>query len=502
MERGSCMSKHTKLINEAETRVQRAKEKMDSTYRLAYHIMAPVNWMNDPNGLIQWNGEYHVFYQFHPDSPKWGPMHWGHVKSKDLVHWERAPIALAPSEWYDEGGCFSGSAVNNNGVLTLIYTGNVWLNEEQTELKQHQCIATSKDGIHFEKDASNPVLSEPPFDCQGHIRDPKVWKRGDDWYMVLGTREGNNGKVVLYKSKDLRQWEYVNILAQSDGSLGYMWECPDVFHLNGKDILLFSPQGIEPDGDRFQNLHQTGYVVGTLDYETGKLAHGAFEELDKGFDFYAAQTFEDEKGRRILFGWMDMWESFMPTQAHGWAGALTIPRLLELADDEKLLMKPVPELQLLREEHVRLESISIREGTYTLPVKGDRLELLVRFSLADFQGNAFGVKVRCAEDGSEETIFRYDVKDSIVTFDRNRSGKGEGGIRRAVLDKQEDVVTFHVFIDRSSVELFVNGGRLVMTGRVYPSETSQRIELFTEGGDLTVHSVEAWTLKDIWQEND
>jgi beta-fructofuranosidase len=223
--------------------------------------------------------------------------------------------------------------------------------------------------------------------------------------------------------------------------------------------------------------------------------------LDKGFDFYAAQTFEDEKGRRILFGWMDMWESFMPTQEHGWAGALTIPRLLELADDEKLLMKPVPELQLLREEHMRLESISVNEGTYALPMKGDRLELLVRFSLGDFHGNAFGVKVRCSEDGSEETMFRYDVKDSIVTFDRNRSGKGEEGTRRAVLDGQlGDVITFHFFIDRSSVELFVNDGRLVMTGRIYPSETSQGIELFAEGGDITVCSIDAWKLKDIWLE--
>ncbi len=122
------------------------------------------------------------------------------------------------------------------------------------------------------------------------------------------------------------------------------------------------------------------------------------------------------------------------------------------------------------------------------------------FSLANFQGNAFGVKVRCSGDGSEETIFRYDVKDSIVTFDRNRSGKGEGGIRRAVLDRHGDVVTFHFFIDRSSVELFVNDGQLVMTGRIYPSETSQGIELFTEGGDVTILSIDAWTLKDIWGE--
>lgn len=499
------MSRHLERVNDAEQRVKMAEKKLqDRTYRLAYHIMTPVNWMNDPNGLIQFNGEYHVFYQFHPDSPKWGPMHWGHVKSKDLVHWERAPIALAPSEEYDQGGCFSGSAVNDNGVLTLIYTGNVWLNEEQTELQQYQCLATSKDGIHFEKDPVNPVLSEPPFDCQGHIRDPKVWKHQEYWYMVLGTREGNNGKVVLYRSKDLRRWEYVNIVAESNGSLGYMWECPDLFRLNGKDVLLFSPQGIEPDGDRFHNLHQTGYLVGTFDYETGKLTHGQFEELDKGFDFYAAQTFLDEKGRRILFAWMDMWESYMPTQEHGWAGALTIPRILELTHDEKLLMKPVPELQLLREEHTRLESISVSAGKtgFISSVKGNRLEIIVQFSLADFQGSAFGIKVCCSDDFQEETVFRYDVKDSTISFDRNRSGKGEGGVRRAALDvKETDTITFHLFIDRSSVELFVNDGRLVMTGRIYPSETSQAVELFAEGGDVKVLSIDAWKLKDIWQES-
>ncbi|WP_051530029.1 glycoside hydrolase family 32 protein [Anoxybacteroides tepidamans] len=472
-------------------------------YRLAYHIMAPVNWMNDPNGLVQFNGEYHVFYQFHPDAPKWGPMHWGHVKSKDLVHWERAPIALAPSEEYDQGGCFSGSAVvDDNGILTLIYTGNVWLNQEQTELKQYQCIATSQDGIHFEKDPNNPVLSEPPFDCQGHIRDPKVWKHEEEWYMVLGTREGNIGKVVLYKSKDLRHWTFVNVVAESDGRLGYMWECPDLFHLDGKDVLLFSPQGIEPDGDRFNNLHQTGYVVGTFDYSTGVLKHGAFQELDKGFDFYAAQTFLDEKGRRILFGWMDMWESHMPTQEHGWAGALTIPRLLELTSDDKMVMKPVPELQLLREGHTRLESISVKpeQAQYIPSIKGDRLEIIAEFSLEEFKGTAFGMKVRCSGDGEEETVFCYDVKESVIIFDRNRSGKGEGGVRRAKLDlKSRHTIKFHVFIDRSSVELFVNDGELVMTGRIYPTEPSELVGVFADGAEATVLSMDAWILKDIWQ---
>jgi beta-fructofuranosidase len=494
---------HGKRVKEAEQRVKKAKEMLqDDVHRLAYHIMAPVNWMNDPNGLIQFNGEYHVFYQFHPDSPKWGPMHWGHVKSKDLVHWEHAPIALAPSEEYDRDGCFSGSAVNDNGVLTLIYTGNVWLNKEQTELKQYQCLATSKDGIHFEKDAANPVLSEPPFDCQGHIRDPKVWKHEDHWYMILGTREGDNGKVVLYKSKNLRQWTFVNVVAESNGRLGYMWECPDLFHLNGKDVLIFSPQGIEPVGDRFNNLYQTGYLVGSFDYETGILTHGEFEELDKGFDFYAAQTFLDEKGRRILFGWMDMWESYMPTQKHGWAGALTLPRILELDDQERLLMKPVPELQLLREESIHLGSFLVAPNKtgYVPSVKGDRLEIIAQFSLATFHGSSFGIKVRCSDDFHEETILRYDARESTVIFDRNRSGKGEGGIRRAALDiKDKETITFHVFIDRSSVELFVNDGELVMTGRIYPEETSQFVDVFAEGGEVTVLSFYAWKLKDIWR---
>ncbi|MBB6282856.1 glycoside hydrolase family 32 protein [Geobacillus subterraneus] len=496
------MLNHGKLIEEAEKRVKLAERSLnDRQYRLAYHIMPPVNWMNDPNGLIQFNGEYHVFYQFHPDSPAWGPMHWGHVKSKDLVHWERLPIALAPSELYDSGGCFSGCAVNDNGVLALIYTGNVWLDEKQTQVKQYQCVAVSRDGIHFQKDPANPVIAEPPFDCQGHIRDPKVWKRGDDWYMVLGTREGENGKVVLYRSHNLRQWQFVGVAAESDGTLGYMWECPDFFHLKGKDILLFSPQGIESEGDQFHNLHQTGYLVGRLDYETGKFVHGEFKELDKGFDFYAAQTFLDEKGRRILFGWMDMWESAMPTQERGWAGALTIPRLLELDEEEELVMRPVPELSLLREQHIQQPPFTVVPGQrgYLSAVRGDRLEMKIEFSLHDFQGRSFGLKVRCSPDFEEETVLMYDAATSVVIFDRDRSGQGEKGIRRSRLNiRGQTTLVFHVFIDRSSVELFVNGGKLVMTGRIYPRKASQLVDLFSEGGNVNVLSCEIWRLKDIW----
>ncbi|MFC4769787.1 glycoside hydrolase family 32 protein [Effusibacillus consociatus] len=476
----------------------------DDIHRLAYHIMAPANWINDPNGLVQYKGEYHVFYQHHPDSPKWGPMHWGHVKSKDLVHWERLSIALAPSEAYDRDGCFSGSAVvDDHGVLTLIYTGNIWMKEDQSELKQYQCAATSTDGVTFVKDPANPVIAEPPFDCCGHIRDPKVWKHEDQWYMILGTREGNHGKVVLYRSKDLRSWNYIGIAAESDGTLGYMWECPDLFRLNGKDVLVFSPQGIEPQGDKYNNLHQTGYLVGNLDYQTGKFQHGGFEELDKGFDFYAAQTFHDEQGRRILIAWMDMWESYMPTQTKGWGGALTIPRLLELTPENKLLMKPVPELELLRKEHDHAQSIEVTplQSDYLSHIKGDCLEIVAEFSLAACDASEFGIKVRCSEDYTEETVIRFDVNDSAVIFDRTRSGIGEEGIRRAFLDVSgKKSIKFHLFVDRSSVELFVNDGELAMTGRIYPNSSSNKVDIFAEGGCVQVLSWNSWKLKDIWIE--
>ncbi len=201
-------------------------------YRLAYHITAPTGWINDPNGLLHFQGEYHVFYQHYPSRPEWGPMHWGHVKSKDLVHWERLPIALAPSESYDHDGCFSGSAVDADGTLTLVYTGNVWLNEEKTSIKQVQCLATSADGITFLKDCANPVLRHPPHEERsGHFRDPKVWRHEDRWYMVLGTQREGKGAVLVYTSNDLHQWQYLGVVAENDGSLGYMWECPDFFSL-------------------------------------------------------------------------------------------------------------------------------------------------------------------------------------------------------------------------------------------------------------------------------
>ena len=340
-------------IIRAEEVLKLAKENINERYRLGYHIMAPANWINDPNGLIQYKGEYHVFYQHHPYDENWGPMHWGHVKSKDCIHWKHCPIALAPGDEFDKGGCFSGSAVDNNGELTLIYTGHNYIDKEKDTFYETQNIAVSKDGITFEKYENNPVIAVLPEDSIHHFRDPKVWKHEDKWYMVVGNSTKDKiGRVILYSSLDLRKWDYVGTLATSKGELGYMWECPDFFKLGNKYVLSFSPQGIEKKDGKYPNLFQTGYIVGDYDYDKNEFKHGTFNEFDNGHDFYAVQTFLDDKGRRIAIGWMDMWESDMPTKQDGWCGALTMPRELTLSNDNKIKMNPIEEAELLREENI------------------------------------------------------------------------------------------------------------------------------------------------------
>jgi beta-fructofuranosidase len=487
-----------KQLNKAETAVEEKARQLQTDYRLGYHIMAPANWINDPNGLVQYKGEYHVFYQHHPFDEHWGPMHWGHVKSKDLVHWEHLPIALAPGKTYDRDGCFSGSAVDDNGVLTLIYTGNIFIQRTPEILDQCQCIATSTDGIHFEKDPDNPVIDTFPEEGSGHFRDPKVWKHEDHWYMVLGTRKEDTGKVVMYQSKNLKQWSYLGVLAESDGTEGYMWECPDFIELGGKHVLLFSPQGIEPQGEHYQNLYQTGYITGDFSYETMEFSRGDFKELDHGHDFYAIQSFLDDKGRRIAIGWMDMWESPMPSKEHGWAGALSLPRELTMTDDHHLLMHPVPELEQLREQRVDVSVSSVTNENKDTGVRGDLLEIRVSFSLQDTTAEEFGLTVRCDEAGTEETVIGFEVHSKKLFIDRDRSGEGVKGIRKSKVEADSDTLSLHVYLDRSSVEVFGNGGRNVMTSRMYPKQTSLGVQLYAKNGSVKIEELEIWKLKDIW----
>ena len=218
------------------------RSETEGKWRQRYHFTPPVSWMNDPNGLVYYKGLYHLFYQYNPKSCKWDSMHWGHAVSEDMIHWKDMPVALKPDQEYDchpEGGCFSGSAVEKDGVLFLFYTATTQIDGV---VHQTQCIATSKDGMTFEKYPNNPVIKEPPQGFSNDFRDPKVFKHNGKWYMVVGGCIGSatfdgDGRICLYESDDLYNWKYKGNVLESNGKLGTMMECPDMFELNGKWVV-------------------------------------------------------------------------------------------------------------------------------------------------------------------------------------------------------------------------------------------------------------------------
>jgi len=490
------MKKEENLLAKARQSIRNKKETVNNDYyRLQYHIVPPAGLLNDPNGFIQFDGEYHLFYQFNPLATTHETKFWAHLKSTDLVEWEELPLALAPLQDYETHGCYSGSAVNDNGRFTLIYTGNV--KDEAGKRETYQCLAVTEDGVNFEK--LGPVIENQPAGYTRHFRDPKVWQKDGQWYMVIGTQtKDEEGRVLLFESLDLNKWDLIGEVAGSNlrglNDFGYMWECPDLFELNGKDVLIALPQGVDSKGDAFNNIYQAGYLVGDLDYQTAELDHNGFQELDRGFDFYAAQTTLDQQGRRILVAWMglpDQEENYVE-RTNEWVHALTIPRVLTLNEDNKLMQQPIAELKKLRRAKVSYSDVEIANQELELDgIRGDVVELIAEFEVVD--AVEWGLKVRCSADGSQETIIRYNQQSEKLTLDRSNSGQGESGLRRCTIEKKERI-KLHLFLDTSSLELFVNEGAEVFTSRIYPDETSQKIKFFAQGGVVKLKQVQQWEL--------
>lgn len=434
-------------------------------YRLGYHISAPGGWINDPNGFCYFKGYYHVFYQYYPYDSNWGPMHWGHVRSKDLINWETLPIALTPdTEGIDEGGCFSGSAIVKENKLYLIYTGHHYYDDEDSEhFWENQNIAVSEDGIIFEKYSNNPIIAGPPKDSTHHFRDPKVWEEDGNYYMVLGNqRNDGKGRVILYKSQNLFDWEYLQEMTHSKTieTEGFMWECPDYFSLDGKDVLLFSPQGVKPQRNKYLNLFQTGYFVGDFNRTTKKFERDEFKELDFGHDFYATQTMLAPDGRRLLFAWMAMWENHMPEKEDGWAGALTFPRELKIKN-EKLLMTPIREIKNLR---IRKISQGLINHEKTLLLDGQINTAELKFNIITNEN----FKLIVSESLDKHILSLSYNKDNNI-FELERSDY-EGDNRFAKLTDYTDNFNFHILLDTSSLEIFINNGEVVFTERFYSNE--------------------------------
>jgi len=473
------------LLQHASKKIEENKPLIDKDFnRLQFHLMPPVGLLNDPNGLIHFNGTYHVFYQWNPFDTTHGAKFWGHYTSKDLISWEEQPPALVPSEWYEKNGCYSGSAVEHNGKMYLFYTGNV--KNEHNERQTYQCMAVSSDGVTFEK--KGPVIYLPEG-YTPHFRDPKVWQQNGRWYMVLGAQnDKKEGQVVLYASEDLENWEFKGPFAGGNlnglGDFGYMWECPDLFRLGTQDVLLVSPQGLEPAGHLYQNLFQSGYFIGNWTPETNEYNHGPFYELDRGFDFYAPQTFEDDQGRRLLYAWMGLTddnEAYQPTIANGWIHALTLPREIEIKGN-KLYQKPAVELTQLRKSLDFQQQVSIEnEVKNWTEINGTVSE--IHLELSQMEASNFEITIR------ENLKLIFNQAEKLFTLERKSFKDGSTESRSCELPILKDI---HFFLDTSSIEIFLNDGQEVMTARFF-TEPSEQTITFSTNGKIDV-LIEKWSL--------
>jgi len=465
-------------------------------HRPQYHFLPPSNWLNDPNGLIQWKGQYHLFYQYNPFEPVWGAIHWAHAISDDLVHWRDLPIALAPTPGtVDEYGVFSGCAFDSDGVATVMYTG-VRRRADGSRIEL-PCLATSTDDdlVRWEKYRGNPVIASAPpgFDVLG-FRDHGVWREGDTWYQVIGSGiRGVGGTVFLYRSVDLMHWEYVHPICTGDRSeTGEMWECPDLFPLGDVHVLMISPIP----------LGKTLYFLGSFREHRFEARHRGV--VDDGGYFYAPQSFTDDHGRRVMFGWLREGRDPSAQHAAGWAGVMSLPRVLLPAADGALGVEPAPELSALRGRHLGVDSATVSPATpMQVGVQGVALEIVAEFVPA--QAGQFGLKVRCAPDGSEQTLIAFEPGSGWLSIDRERSSQDAAVDREPhgthVKLAARENLTLRIFVDRSVIEVYANA-RATLTSRIYPSrDDSVGVELFAHEGPVRLKKLDVWEMGSVWGAN-
>nr|WP_283808989.1 glycoside hydrolase family 32 protein [Vagococcus allomyrinae] len=448
--------------------------KVTLKFRQNYHLMPSVGWMNDPNGAIWIEGQFHLFYQFHPYSSVWGPMHWGHACSLDGIKWQETAVALAPDQIYDQGGCFSGTSLHENGVTYLMYTGTAGSAGDAQPSRQVQCLAESTDLLRFNKSEKNPVIGGNNLDESINpleFRDPKIFKREGHYFaLIVSQTEEGTGQLILYKSVNLEDWHFFSILLEGTGEFGTMWECPDYFEIDGRDVLLFSPINMPRQAEKYTNYASSVYMVGKVDWETGKFYVSHYDEIDQGLDFYAPQTFATSEGY-VLTAWMHMWERTNVTAElnHGWSGCMVLPRCLSIVGDQ-LIQTPLPAIY----DYYHPLSIDLSS------IDSDYSDSLEPQGIIRINGKAeISFKTIISNHSQEEICVTYEADKQQVTFSR-------AGLKQKIIGQENHqvssrsycmgtnkrkVITLEIFLDSSSVEIFINEGEGVMSSRIYPQES-------------------------------
>jgi len=482
-------------------------------HRPQFHFSPDSMWMNDPNGMVFYKGEYHLFYQHYPDSTVWGPMHWGHAVSTDLVHWEHLPIALYPDSL---GYIFSGSAVvdwnNTSGLgtaenppLIAIFTHHEPEGAAAgTDTYQYQSIAYSTDkGRSWTKYEGNPVVPNPGIK---DFRDPKVFwhEPTEKWVMIFAAAD----RVRLYTSSDLKSWDFASEFGADAGSHAGVWECPDLFELpvEGTDqsrwVLLLS---INPGGPNGGSATQ--YFLGDFDGQTFTNAHSPETTLwvDYGKDNYAGVTWSDvpqEDGRRIFMGWMSNWQyaNIVPTER--WRSAMTVARTLHLVQTEegvRLVNRPVEELEQLRREQLTVDE------KQPLEIEQSLVELSLEFTAGAEMPEEFGV--RLSNEADEEVLIGYETASNRYFIDRTNAGKttfnADFAQERHYAPRlaKADSMNWKLLVDVASVEFFADGGLTVLTDIFFPTEDFTQVSLYAKGGQFpALAKAEGYALSSIWEE--
>ncbi|UAL51515.1 MULTISPECIES: glycoside hydrolase family 32 protein [Metabacillus] len=478
-------------------------------YRPHFHFSPLGKWLNDPNGMVFFNGEYHLFYQHHPFSTIWGPMHWGHAVSKDLIHWEHLPVALHPDE---HGAIFSGSAVvdwdNTTGFfddqpgLVAIYTSHDSYPDSERP-RQRQCIAYSKDnGRSWTKYSGNPVLID---ETKTDYRDPKVFWHSETkhWIMVLATGQS----VTIYKSINLINWQFASEFGE--GSHAGFWECPDLFPLkvDGDKVKWVMLVSLGDTGEHAEGSW-TQYFIGDFDGETFINDHDKETVLwlDYGRDNYAGVSWSDmpsSDGRRIYIGWMSNWRYANQVPTKEWRGVMTIPRELSLAssaDGVRIIQKPVSEARVLRKRsNTFKDKLLTPDQPLSIPLESTLLELNLEVEFQD----ASIAELTIQHSDSEKTVIRYDAEAEILSADRTLSGESDfsssfPAVQAAPLKMKKNGVRLQLLLDASSIELFGNDGECAITSLVFPSSEKSELHLAASGGSIKVKSFELHELSSIW----
>ena len=434
-------------ILEANNFIEQNRSKVNETYRNKFHLMAPVGWMNDPNGFIYFRGQYHLFYQFYPYDSIWGPMHWGHSVSDDGVSWKELPTALAPDQPYDKDGCFSGTAYVEDDVLYLMYTGHV---VTDGKAKQVQCIAKSSDGIVFEKSDANPLIYEKHIEgiCSiEDFRDPKLFKREDVYYSIVAAKTfDNRGQFIIFQSSDLITWSKGSVFLEGNEEHGVMWECPDYFELDGKDVIIMSPIQMKSQGNKFTNISSTLAMVGTVDWDQLKFNLEYTDEIDGGQDFYAPQSVLNSKGERMMIAWMQMWDrNIVPnTEGHLWSGSMTLPRVINI-ENGKFVQRPIEGIY----NHLNIETLNLKSP---MTITKDLNYLKINTDVTNFD-----IKLVC----DDEEFVELSLSGGYLKLGREFAGhkivgsEGEDYTSRT-LEVGTGNLELEIFIDTSSIEVFVN----------------------------------------------